>query len=419
MALRATALGSTNGSTSNVGTATVTVPASTVVGDVIVVVALVNLGSSASFTPPASDGWTSQSGPDSIGGNLLSQVWTKTAAAGDIGAVKTFTSSSAGRLQLLCIVDTGLEAGLVLTTGSSATASTSVATTAVTSTAANSDVIEVAAMRSGTTSSPAVTGAPSGFTSDVNTSTGAVSPSFAIASLHLTTPGAAGSYGGSPITVSPSATYTTYTIALAPANVFSGSLNVTGVGSTSFAATTHMQSGAFPGAGVGTLSLGGKPSTAGALAVTGSGSTSFGGKPGGVATLAVSGAGSLALSGAPRAAGTLSVTGTGTLTFATTSGGGTLVVAGVGTVVFGVLPAMKGTLAATGVGTLLLVGKLLGRGTLTVTGSGTLSFTGRSITRHSWWNGTTWLSIAPQVWGGAALGWLTIPVTISAVGSFA
>lgn len=214
----------------------------------------------------------------------------------------------------------------------------------------------------------------------------------------------------------------------------SGTLTVTGSGTTTFGATPNT-SGSIARTGSGALTLtptliGGQGGT---LAVTGSGTTTFGGTPRPAGVLARTGSGSLTLGQAAAAAsgmlartgsgdltltglgfGTLTVTGSGTLTLATVSAGarGTLAATGSGLLTLAAAAVSAGgALVRTGAGTLTLLGLVAVSGSLTRSGSGLLTLAGFGYIPVPWaeWSGTEWVEIHPEVWDGNT--WLEgIPV---------
>lgn len=217
MAWRAAATGN-DGGTTNTATCAITVPGTAVAGDVAVAFLEINLAAGATFTPPASDGWTLRAGPNNTGTNVLTALYTKTLVSGDVGAVKTFTCSAAGRFLGVMEVLSGVaESSIVIPAFTSDnTAGTTIPMPSVTTTAASSDVLQFLALRNGTNTTASTITTPTGFTLDGSAATGAVNPSFSAIGLHLTTPGAAGSYGGETVTTAQSVTGSTYTVAFAP-----------------------------------------------------------------------------------------------------------------------------------------------------------------------------------------------------------
>lgn len=210
-----------DGQTTNVTTVNVTIPASAQVGDVAMFVMAQNTGS-AVFTGPA--GWTSVSGPDDNNTTLRSQVWAKQLGAGEAGTTAAFTSSASARLPGALSVFSGVDyAALSDAVASLTTAGTTHTSPPVTTSAAGVGIVSFWVLRSAAAApSPTVT-LPGTHTADSLTRTAfTASPNYTIQASHLTTPGAAGNYGGLTATSSLAATSNVYTIALPAAAPESG-----------------------------------------------------------------------------------------------------------------------------------------------------------------------------------------------------
>jgi PKD repeat protein len=197
-------------------TAAVQIPTYAQAGDVAVFIMSQNTGV-ATFTAPT--GWTARrSVPDVVNNNLQAQVWTKDLVTSEIGTTVTFSSSLSARLPGVLTIVRGTTAGqmsIALATPV-ATASTSHLNPAVTTTVDNTELLTLWALRVAT-AAPAPDLTTGGTQTDDNTVKTAftTAPNYTIHVSHRTTPGAAGSYGGSTATSSAAATSLVYTL-LAP-----------------------------------------------------------------------------------------------------------------------------------------------------------------------------------------------------------
>lgn len=307
-----------NGQTVGTNTAAFTVPASAQAGDTAIVSLQQNSGS-ATFTPPS--GWTRLSGPDYTNSNIATVVYAKDLVAGDLGGTASFTSSVSARLPGIMDVFRGTATSLASLTYAQLTAAgTTLTSPTITTTAAGTGIYNIWGPRSGFAApSPTIT-VPANHTAvSVSASQFATAPNAGMQGSYLTTPGAAGSYGGQTATSSGSVTANNYTIAL-PASTVTGTLNTSGSGSAGFTQSAMTVTGASATmSGSNTLGLSGSPTMPGSLGVSGSSSLSLLGSPAMSGAMATSGSatvsftqpvgGSLALTGA----GALSLSGVGQL----------------------------------------------------------------------------------------------------------
>jgi hypothetical protein len=322
-------------------------------------------------------GFTVIDGPRANGTSQGTAVLEKTLSASDAGSTFTipWTSGSA-RVTLEWSIFTGVSGTTLVGVGQDAAATTSFVLPTVGSVPAGSVQIGMTLRRrSGASSVNTITGSPytdftAGTTNDVGTAYASGVNVFG--SGGYVTSSAAGTVGGETWTSGGTSSLGTSYVIVVPTGPVTGS-------------------GTLARTGSGTLSLSG--SAAGALARTGSGALIFTGKPVGVGALARTGGGALTLNSA--------------------AGAGALAVAGSGALALSGKPSVSGALGRTGSGALSLSGKPGALAGLTRTGSGALTMTGRAIRRFSWWNGSIWVPITPQIWDGQA--WRSdVPVTVTA-----
>src|SRR3954453_12695071 len=212
-------------------TATVTIPASAQVGDVALFTMSQN-SAAATGTPPT--GWTQVIAPvTSSANNQRIWLWKRQLVAGDPGSSVTFTSSVIARFIGILEVWSGVDFANVAATGgqNGATNSTSHVSPTITTTVAGTFIANLWGIRSGTATAFTVT-VPAGHTASTLVRTAfSAQPNYTIQSSRLTTPGAAGTYGGGTATPSASASPGRLTTALPPASqAVSGSATLSGSG---------------------------------------------------------------------------------------------------------------------------------------------------------------------------------------------
>jgi hypothetical protein len=208
MPLRGAMTGGNDGLTSALTSATMTLPAGCVPGDIGVILTASNITTSDATLDA---GWGVIVGPISTGGNNRSSFWAKTLTATDIATGTVGVSWSGGSGRVICAGAVLFGAEAVGAVGSAVSATTPSVATAV----LGSDVLLGASTR--TAAPPAVASTyPAGFTKVVDAKTAISSGSNMAASLAmLTTPGAAGSYGGGTVTFSPApSNAVTYAVAI-------------------------------------------------------------------------------------------------------------------------------------------------------------------------------------------------------------
>jgi hypothetical protein len=354
-----------------------------------------------SSTSPS--GFTTLDGPE-ISGTigtvyLIGKVLTSgEAAAGTV----TVNFTGAGRLIVTGLVFynvdlTAFVAATAIVNGSS----TSTSLPSLTTAQANAEVVALVTTRLGSGTPSSIT-FPGGWTKvvDAKQASGAANMSASLA--YLTTPGAAGSYGGGTANLSPAVSSNpvmALMIAFNPvASGFSGSATMSGTGTLTAGGTpaasdvaslsgsgTLSASGAPAPtssaslSGTGSLVASGAPAVPGSAALSGSGSLVASGVPRPVQSAALSGTGSLVAGGTPAIGQAASLSGTGTLVASgsgSSSGSGSAVLSGSGTLVATGTPGPSQVVALSGSGTLVPTGKpgpvqtvgLSGLGTLTVVG---------------------------------------------------
>ena len=216
MAFRAITLvhsGTTNQESSISGT----VPATTQAGDVLIIAGQQSSGvNTLSTSGPTTPSLIS--GPQITNSNNDVWVWGMDVSADDLGSTATISSNGSGYFAGLLLVMSGVQTtGLAVATTKITTATTSLTTPALTTTVANTNVVNLYALRAASATIPVVT-VPGTHTKDGAATTGAsgASPSFSLTASHRTTPGAAGSYGGLSATTNVAVTGTLFTIGLQP-----------------------------------------------------------------------------------------------------------------------------------------------------------------------------------------------------------
>jgi hypothetical protein len=284
--------GTTTGGTSTTGT----VPsATTAVGDTAIFFMCQNAGSSAVFTAPT--GWSTVAGPDQTGSTSAerTQVYGKDLVSGDLGSSVTFSSSGSGTRTFGVLVifrGTSLASITAPAATTNTTNTTSITSPAVTTTVASSWVVGLWAVRVAT-AAPAPTLSYPGTETFIDRSRTAftASPNYTAEVSRLTTPGAAGSYGG--ITATASATTSNqhaYTLIVPPGGTGqSGTATAAGTGAATVGnLVTHPY--AESAAGVGSVTVSGLVTKIdGVLAPAGVGSVTVTGATSGGSAAAVAG----------------------------------------------------------------------------------------------------------------------------------
>jgi hypothetical protein len=209
-----------SGTTNQTNSISGTVPAACVAGDLLVIAAQVSAGTATmTVTSSGPTSPTLVTGPQQVtGNNDTTYVWLLPLAAGDLGATITIASTSAGYFDGLLLAMSGVQAtGMVAAEGLVNSAVSSVTTPTVTTTVDGCDIVSILALRAPSATTPVAT-PPGTQTKDGAATTGASGalPSFSITAGHRTTPGAAGSYGGSTWTLNTPSTGVLVTVALQP-----------------------------------------------------------------------------------------------------------------------------------------------------------------------------------------------------------
>jgi hypothetical protein len=206
-----------SGTTNQVSSISGTVPAAAVAGDVLVIAGRQSSGvNTLSTSGPTTPSLIS--GPQITNSNNDAWLWGMDMSADDLGATATISSSGAGYFDGLLLVMSGVQtSGLIVTVTKVTSATTSLTTPAITTTVANSEVINLYALRAASSTTPVGT-VPGSHPKDGATSTGAsgASPRFSLTASHRTTPGAAGSYGGLSASTNVAVTGTIFSLALQP-----------------------------------------------------------------------------------------------------------------------------------------------------------------------------------------------------------
>lgn len=206
-----------SGTTNQVSSISGVVPASAVAGDVLIIAGQQSSGvNTLSTSGPTTPSLIS--GPQITNSNNDAWLWGMDMSADDVGATATISSNGAGYFDGLLLAMSGVQTtGLVVNTNKITTATTSPASPSVTTTVANCDIVCVWALRAASATTPVLT-APGTHTKDGAATTGAsgASPSFSLTATHRTTPGAAGTFGGSTATTNVPVTGTVFTLALRP-----------------------------------------------------------------------------------------------------------------------------------------------------------------------------------------------------------
>jgi hypothetical protein len=206
-----------SGTTNQVSSISGTVPATTQAGDVLIIAGQQSSGvNTLSTSGPTTPSLIS--GPQITNSNNDAWLWGMDVSADDLGATATISSTGSGYFAGLLMTMSGVQTtGLVVATTKVTTATTSLTTPAVTTTVANANIVNIYALRAASATTPIVT-VPGTHTKDGAATTGAsgASPSFSLTASHRTTPGAAGSYGGSTATTNVAVTGTLFTLALQP-----------------------------------------------------------------------------------------------------------------------------------------------------------------------------------------------------------
>lgn len=204
-----------NGQSVGFGSASFTMPGA--VGDTAIVCGTVNSGV-ADFTTPSADWVPLLAAPLSINGNLMVQAWAKDLVSGDPGATFTWgTTGSVTRFPGDLVVLRGTAAGQlsVPTPTTHTTAVTSHANPALTTTINDTEIVSFWALRNATATAPTITVPTSHTAASVSKTAFSTSPNYTLQSSYLTTPGAAGPYGGQVATTS-SATSIVLSVAAPP-----------------------------------------------------------------------------------------------------------------------------------------------------------------------------------------------------------
>lgn len=216
-AFRAAAVANNN-LNANTTSAVFTIPATAQVGDLLVTIVSQNSGTSI-YTPPNSS-WQSVSGPDNNpNNNLRTQVWFKTVETGQPGTNVTITSNVNSRIVGAMSVWSAPRVPQLYFSGLTSAASASVNHTipTVSTTEDNTQWVAFACVRTAAVGPGATINVPTGYTGDAQVQTNfADSPNYAIRAMHLTTPGAAGSYGGQVLTSSAAGIDSMYLFGLLP-----------------------------------------------------------------------------------------------------------------------------------------------------------------------------------------------------------
>lgn len=164
-------------------------------------------------------------GPDVINSNETVYLWSLTMAAGDVGATYTISAASgAWFVGAIVAISNASSATPIVAEGQNTSASTTGTSPTITTTVNNSDVVNFWVARAASSTTLSLT-APSGHTKagEANTTnTGTPVQNYLLAVTYRTTPGAAGSYGGTTATFNQSTTGAVmYTVGLAPNTVTS------------------------------------------------------------------------------------------------------------------------------------------------------------------------------------------------------
>lgn len=205
-------------STNQPSSQTFTIPATAVVGDLVLFPVGQNSGTAVFSGPP---GWTALAPAITTATNMTSQVWGKKLVAGEPGTAVTFTTSVGGRMvaDYVVIQDSDLISEIVIATATGTTANP-FTTPPVTTVETDCYIAEVAFARSALATQVTLS-SPAGTVEDAQCNTNfATSPNFALGLYHRSpnapTPG---TYGNVNITANQAITGShSYTIAVTSAS---------------------------------------------------------------------------------------------------------------------------------------------------------------------------------------------------------
>lgn len=370
----------------------VTFPAGVQVGDVFVGGASINSSTGTCTATAGTNTWTlsDPSGPRNQNNVLLSFCYVRVLDATDIaaGGVR-FRFGSTGRVIGQGDVFRGIDPASPIATAIaySGTNASSMALPAVTTPVDGCDVGAFAMTRVSSGSAAAIT-LPAAWTKDgTSTSLNASGVNFNSAAGHLTTPGAAGSYGGGTITTSPSATHiAAYTVGLRPATASPAQGSASGgIAWAGTAAGKKITAGLAAGA----IALAGAAAGSVQHAGSGSGSTFWHGAAIGAATHHGAGAGSTAWAGFAQGVSLHEGQATGTTAWA-----------GVAT---GEAPVVGGASGSAG-GAVSWHGAAAGDRASQGAGSGGVSWTGSARGQAPAVGGASGRAAGALSWAGAAAG---------------
>jgi fibronectin-binding autotransporter adhesin len=363
----------------NSTTATFTIPATTVVGDLIIGWWVTTASVAAGPTPPT--GWTYGGTTDS-GGTANFAIWLyyKVAVSGDAGTVVTFTSGTTRQLAGCGVYYDNSGAGSLSVEGVTFTQTMTTGTR--TTVAANCFGVAIVGSRRATGIDTWTS--PSGWTERLDTGTDASTGGKSATLSDKLTAVTAGTNLGGAVWIASAGDGTEHSILLAikpaAAAAFSGSLALSGSGTLTEPTQKPGPVQTLAPSGSGTLALGGTPAIPATLPLSGSGTLAPTGAPGIPASLPLSGSGTLAGTGVAAAtgSGTLALSGSGTLTEPTQKPGPVQALApsGSGTLALSSTPAIPGAVSLSGPGTQTRAGAPALPAPLALSGSGTQSRAG-------------------------------------------
>jgi hypothetical protein len=161
---------------------------------------------------------TLRRGPDAINANETVYLWSLTVAAGDVGATYTISAPSGGWfVGAIVTFSNATSAAPIVGFASDTDGNTSATSPTITTTADNSDVATFWVARAASGTVPVVTLPGTQTLAGVANTKDSASPNFALAVGYRTTPGAAGTYGGTTATFNEAVTgVVMYTVGLTP-----------------------------------------------------------------------------------------------------------------------------------------------------------------------------------------------------------